>query len=42
MERLAIEITVVIFTYFIGYRLGFHACFKFLMDELQKHKKDSD
>ena len=42
MDRLMIEISIVIIVFAIGYRMGFHACYKYLMEELKNHKKDSD
>lgn len=42
MDRLIIEITIIIFVFFMGYWMGFNACYRFLMDELKNHKKDSD
>lgn len=42
MDRLAIEIGVTIVVFAIGYWMGFHACYEYLMEEQKKHKKDSD
>lgn len=42
MIRIALEIGVIIVVFLIGYRMGFHACYEYLMEELKKHKKDSD
>lgn len=36
MDRLAIEIGVVIVVFAIGYWMGFHACYEYLMEELKK------
>ena len=42
MNRLIIEISVAIVVFAIGYWMGFHACYEYLMEELKNHKKDSD
>lgn len=42
MDRLIIEISVAIVVFAIGYWMGFHACYEYLMKELKNHKKDSD
>ena len=42
MDRLAIEIGVAIVVFAIGYWMGFHACYEYLMEELKNHKKDFD
>lgn len=40
MERLAIEIGVIIIVYVLGYWMGYRACFDYLMEELKKHRED--
>lgn len=40
MERIAIEIGVIIVVYILGYWMGYRACFDYLMEELKKHRKD--
>ena len=42
MQRIALEIAIVIFVYVLGYWMGFRACYDYLMDELKKHKKGQD
>ena len=37
MDRLAIEIGVAIVVFAIGYWMGFHACYEYLMEELKNH-----
>lgn len=39
MERLAIEIGVVIIVYVLGYWMGYKACFDYLREELAKIQK---
>jgi hypothetical protein len=41
MERVAIEIGVIIIIYLIGYRMGFRACYDYLMEELKSHKNNN-
>lgn len=41
MERLIIEIGVVIVVFILGYWMGFRACFDYLMQELNEHKQKS-
>lgn len=41
MERLAIEISVIIVVFFAGYRMGFKACYDYLMEELKNHKNNN-
>ena len=36
MERLAIEVGVVIVVFLIGYKIGFNACFEYLSGEIEK------
>lgn len=38
MERLALEIGVIIVVYLMGYRFGFKACFDYLKEEIKKEK----
>lgn len=40
MERLAIEVGVVIVVFLIGYKMGFRACFDYLMEELKNHRNN--
>ena len=40
--ELALEIGVIIVVFLIGYRMGFHACFEYLMTELENKKKESE
>lgn len=42
MERLVIEVCVVIVVFILGYWMGFRACYEYLMEELKNYKKDSD
>lgn len=39
MERLAIEIGVIIVVFIIGYWSGFRACFDYLMEEVKEGNK---
>lgn len=39
MERLAVEIGLIIIAIGMGYWMGFHACFDYLMQELEDHKQ---
>lgn len=39
MERLAIEIGVIIIVYVLGYWMGYKACFDYLKEEVQKKLK---
>lgn len=41
MERIILEIALVIVAFMIGYWAGFRACFDYLQEELKKHIKDS-
>lgn len=36
MERIALEIGIIIIVYLIGYRMGFIACFDYLSEEMTK------
>ncbi len=38
--RLAIEISVIIVVFLIGYRSGFKACYDYLSEEVQKRCED--
>lgn len=40
MERLAIEIGVAIVVFILGYWMGFHACFDYLMEEVKEHRHE--
>ena len=40
MERLVLEIGLIIVAFLLGYWMGFRACFDYLRDELKKHLKD--
>ena len=43
MERLALEIAIIIIVYVIGYRMGFVACFRYLEEELKnKHEENRE
>lgn len=37
MERLMLEIGVIIVVFLAGYRMGFKACFDYLQEELKNH-----
>lgn len=39
MERIAIEIGVIIVVFIIGYWSGFRACFDYLMEEVKEGNK---
>lgn len=41
MERIILDIALVIVAFMIGYWSGFRACFDYLQEELKKHIKDS-
>lgn len=40
--RLAIEIGVIIVVFLIGYRMGFKACYDFLMEQLENQDKSDN
>ena len=40
MDRLMIDLVCIIAGLGVGYRIGFRACFEYLTEELEKHKKD--
>ena len=40
MERIAIEIGVVIVVFILGYWMGYKACFDYLREELEKYRKE--
>ena len=40
MERLVIDIALVIVAIGMGYWMGYRACFDYLMEELKKHRED--
>ena len=42
MVKMMVEIAVVIFVFVLGYWMGFHACFDYLMTELKNDKKEAD
>ena len=42
MERLAIEIGVIIVVFIMGYWMGFKACFDFLDEEVHKKIEEGD
>lgn len=42
MERIIIDMGIVIVALGMGYWMGFHACYEYLMEELKNHKKDSE
>ncbi len=42
MERLAIEIGVIIVVFLAGYRIGFKACYDYLMEELKGKRGEND
>lgn len=42
MDRLMLEIGVAIVVFAIGYWMGFHACFDYLMEEVEKYKNEHD
>lgn len=42
MERLAIEIGVILLALIVGYRMGFIACFEYLNEEMRKHREWND
>ena len=39
MERVAIEIGIIIVIYLIGYRMGFRACYNYLKEKLDEEKE---
>lgn len=41
MERIIIDIALVILAIGMGYWMGFRACFDYLMEELNEHKQKS-
>ena len=41
MERIILDIGIVIVVFLIGYWMGFRACFDYLQEELKKHIKES-
>ena len=42
MERLAIEIGVIVVVYLLGYRFGFKTCFDYLKEEIKKEKENEN
>lgn len=42
MERLILEIGIVIIAFLIGYWMGFRACFGYLYEEIQKKMEEDD
>ena len=42
MERLALEIAVIIIVYLIGYKMGYRDCYNFLLEKLKEAKEKRD